>query len=81
MYLDEIVKKWKFNVKRMSQLLRCCHKTAKERNELLRSAFMARIGSQYTSNQLIFLDKSSKDERTIFRGYGYSELNTRVFKK
>ncbi|CAG8540756.1 44985_t:CDS:2 [Gigaspora margarita] len=53
----------------------------KERNELLRSAFMARIGSQYTSNQLIFLDKSSKDERTIFRGYGYSELNTRVFKK
>lgn len=57
------------------------HKAAKERNELLRSAFMARIGSQYTSNQLIFLDESSKDERTISRGYGYSELNTRAVKK
>ncbi|RIB04035.1 hypothetical protein C2G38_2149216 [Gigaspora rosea] len=38
------------------------HKAAKERNELLRSAFMAHIGYQYKSNQLIFLDESSKDE-------------------
>ncbi|CAG8676982.1 10566_t:CDS:2, partial [Ambispora leptoticha] len=45
------------------------HKAAKERNELLRSAFMLRI------------DESSKDERTISRGYGYSETNTRAVKK
>ncbi|RIB05982.1 hypothetical protein C2G38_2117164, partial [Gigaspora rosea] len=37
------------------------HKAAKERNELLCSAFMARIGSQYKSSQLVFLDESSKD--------------------
>ncbi|CAB5377316.1 unnamed protein product [Rhizophagus irregularis] len=38
------------------------HKIAKERNELLRSAFMARIGIQYQCEQLIFLDESAKDD-------------------
>ncbi len=42
---------------------------------------MARIGTQYQREQLIFLDESSKDERTISRGYGYSEINTRAIKK
>ena len=57
------------------------HKIAKERNELLRSAFMARIGIQYQCEQLIFLDESAKDDRTISRRYGYSEVNTRAIKK
>ncbi|CAG8815991.1 5526_t:CDS:2 [Gigaspora margarita] len=44
------------------------------------SAYMARIGT-YQREQLIFLDESAKDERTITRGYGYSEINTRAIKK
>ncbi len=48
---------------------------------MLRSAFMARIGTQYQCEQLIFLDESAKDEWTISRGYGYSEINTRAIKK
>ena len=35
---------------------------------------MARIGTQYQREQLIFLDELSKDERTILRGYGYQKL-------
>jgi hypothetical protein len=42
---------------------------------------MARIGTQYRREQLIFLDESAKDDRTISRGYGYSEVNTRAVKK
>ncbi|CAG8673634.1 7024_t:CDS:2, partial [Paraglomus occultum] len=40
------------------------HKTAAERNELLRSAFIAEIGSDYVPEQFIFVDESAKDERT-----------------
>ncbi|CAB4482582.1 unnamed protein product [Rhizophagus irregularis] len=57
------------------------HKIAKERNELLRSAFMARIGIQYQHEQLIFLDESAKDDQTISRRYSYSEINTKSIKK
>ncbi|RIB04276.1 hypothetical protein C2G38_2222809 [Gigaspora rosea] len=57
------------------------HKAAKKHNELLQSAFMAQIGSQYKSNQLVFLDKSLKDECTISQGYGYSVMNTRAVQK
>ncbi|CAG8838061.1 2077_t:CDS:2, partial [Gigaspora margarita] len=49
-------------------------KIAKEHNELLRSAFMAR-------EQLIFLDESAKDERTITHSYGYSNINTQAVKR
>src|SRR5688572_11904093 len=42
---------------------------------------MARIGIQYQREQLIFLDESAKDDRTISRRYGYSEINTRAVKK
>jgi len=39
------------------------HKAAAERNELLRSAFIASIG-RYRIDQLVFMDESSKDECT-----------------
>ncbi|CAB4494727.1 unnamed protein product [Rhizophagus irregularis] len=56
------------------------HKAASERNELLRSAFIATIG-HYRTDQLVFMDESSKDERTLTRLYGYSEINSRAIKK
>jgi hypothetical protein len=55
-------------------------KAASERNELLRSAFIASIG-RYRTDQLVFIDESSKDERTLTRLYGYSEVNSRALKK
>jgi len=40
-------------------------KAALERNELVRAHYLATIGDNYTRNQLIFLDESAKDERSL----------------
>jgi hypothetical protein len=47
-------------------------KEAYERNEIIRSHYLGIIGENYTPNQLIFLDESAKDERSLSRLYGYS---------
>jgi len=52
------------------------HKEAYEQNELLRNAFMILIENNYKSDQLIFMDEFSKDERSLSCGYEYSEINT-----
>src|SRR3954447_11631788 len=57
------------------------HQAAYERNELLRSTFIAKVGRDYKPEQLIFMNEASKDERTLFRGYGYSLKNTFATKK
>lgn len=51
-----------------------------ERSELLRSAFLANIGANYHPDQLIFIDESAKDERTLNRNYGYAPINARARK-
>jgi hypothetical protein len=56
-------------------------KAAKERSEILRANYILTIGTHYNPNQLIFLDESSKDERTLSRQYGYSLKNTRAIQK
>jgi hypothetical protein len=40
-----------------------------EKNELLRSDFIRKVAN-YTPDQLIFIDRTSKDERTLQRRYG-----------
>ena len=52
-----------------------------ERNEIVRAHYLATIGEYYTRNQLIFLDESAKDERSLSRLYGYSPRNTPAQKK
>jgi len=52
-----------------------------ERNELLRSSFIGKIGESYSPEQLIFLDESAKDEQSLSRGYGYAFANARAQKK
>jgi hypothetical protein len=41
---------------------------------------MTTIGNNYVPEQLIFLDESAKDERTLSRLYGYSTTYTRARK-
>src|SRR5436190_22493757 len=48
-------------------------KAAKERSEILRDVYLYNIGMNYTPEQLIFIDESAKDERTLTRLYGYSK--------
>ncbi|UZO06843.1 uncharacterized protein OCT59_027150 [Rhizophagus irregularis] len=57
------------------------HKAALERNDIIRAHYLGVIGEHYTPNQLIFLDESAKDERSLSRLYGYSPRNIRAHKK
>jgi len=47
-------------------------KEAYKRNETMYSHYLGVIGEHYTPNQLIFIDESAKDERSLSRLYGYS---------
>ncbi|GES76488.1 homeodomain-like protein [Rhizophagus clarus] len=93
-YLDEIVKEMiKKTNKEVSILtlwrsLKFCditrkkiEKVAKERSELLRADFIYTIGIEFQPRQLIFLNESSKDDRTLSRNYGYSFSNQSAVKK
>ena len=51
-----------------------------ERNELRRADYVHRM-SHYPPEYLGFLDETSKDERTLTRGYGRSKRNQRAAKK
>jgi len=57
------------------------HKAALERNDIVRAHYLGIIGERYTPNQLIFIDESAKDERSLSRLYGYSPRNIRAHKK
>ena len=57
------------------------HQAAYERNELLRSTFIAKVEHGYKPKQLIFMDEAAKDECTLSRRYGYSFKNTFAIKK
>ncbi|GET01199.1 homeodomain-like protein [Rhizophagus clarus] len=74
-FLDELVAEM---AKRTLKVL----KTAtKKRSEILRANYILTIGTHYNPEQLIFLDESSKDERTLSRHYGYSPKNTHAIQK
>jgi transposase len=53
---------------------------ALERNEGRRAAFVAQM-AQYAPVQLGFLDETSKDERTLSRGFGRAKKGRRAVKK
>ncbi|PKK64222.1 hypothetical protein RhiirC2_787830 [Rhizophagus irregularis] len=50
-------------------------KKAYKRSDIMLAFYLGIIGKHYTSNQLIFIDESVKDERTLTRLYGYSSRN------
>ncbi|THU77296.1 hypothetical protein K435DRAFT_619764, partial [Dendrothele bispora CBS 962.96] len=45
---------------------------AAERDEELRNQWKAAYQLQYTASQILFIDETSKDDRTIYRHYGRS---------
>ncbi len=47
----------------------------------MRAYYLSIISEHYTPNQLIFIDESTKDERSLSRLYRYSSQNTHVCKK
>ena len=67
-------------LKRAGVLRKKLKQVALERDEERRAAFVERI-TQYTPEQLGFLDEVSKDERTLSRRYARSRKGTRAAKK
>jgi transposase len=63
-------------LRRLGLTFKKSSKRAQERNEQLRALFQYRM-SKYRSEQLIFLDESYKDDRTVIRGYGWGRRGTR----
>ncbi len=41
---------------------------------------MYKMGSEFRPEQLVFIDETSKDERSLSRAYGYSVKNVKVQK-
>ena len=92
-YLDELVYEMEQRIGKLVSIptlwrsLQFCgitrkkiQKAAEERSEALRGFYLYNIGMNYTSEQLIFINETAKDERTLIRLYGYSPINTRVKK-
>ena len=92
-YLDELVHEMEQRIERVVSIptlwrsLRFCditrkkvQKAAKERSDILRGVYLYNIGMNYNAEQLIFIDESAKDKRTLTRLYGYSPISTRAKK-
>ncbi|GES88201.1 homeodomain-like protein [Rhizophagus clarus] len=45
-----------------------------ERSEIIRAHYLGVIGESYISNQLIFIDESAKNERSLSRFYGFIDF-------
>lgn len=54
------------------------HKAAAEQDEEARAAFCQYAQDNWVANQLVFVDETSKDDRTIYRHYGRSVIGQRA---
>jgi transposase len=58
------------NLKDLGLTYKRLKRIAAERDNAYRADWLHNITSNYTANQLVFLDESSKDDRVILRRYG-----------
>jgi hypothetical protein len=56
-------------------------KRAIERDEKKRSLFLAYMSQNFEANQLVFVDESSVDNRTVWRNRGWAKSGARAVKK
>ncbi|KAF5373459.1 hypothetical protein D9615_009436 [Tricholomella constricta] len=56
-------------------------KSAMERNEDKRLHYIYKMGSKYEPNQLVFVDESSFDRRTTYRGRAWALKGRRAYRK
>ena len=48
------------------------HKAAAEHDEDLRQEWMQDVNEHFVASQMVFVDKTSKDDQTIYQHYGQS---------
>ena len=53
-------------------------RAAAERDEDFREEWKQDANAHFTASQMVFVDETSKDERTIYRHYGHSITGTRM---
>lgn len=58
------------NLRELGLTYKIIRKAAAERDEVARAEWLTHITSTYTARQMVVLDESSKDGRTILRKYG-----------
>jgi hypothetical protein len=58
------------NLRELGLTYKILRKAAAERDDQARAEWLIHITSNYTARQMVVLDESSKDGRTIFRKYG-----------
>lgn len=58
------------NLKDIGLTYKRLKRVAAERDDARRAEWLHNITANYTADQLVFLDESSKDDRTILRRYG-----------
>lgn len=52
-----------------------------ERSELLRAQYLARMGTRYSTEQLVFVDESAADRRVFHRGQAWALEGSRACRK
>lgn len=52
-----------------------------ERSVRKRATYTFKIGSRYSSEQLVFVDESAADRRTTYRGYAWAFGGNRAVRK
>jgi transposase len=58
------------NLRELGLTYKLLRKAAAERDDVARAQWLLEITTLYTADQLVVLDESSKDDRTIIRRYG-----------
>jgi hypothetical protein len=56
-------------------------KVAQEHSAQKQAAYVHHMGLNYTAEQLVFVDESSFDRRTRYRGYGWALKGQRALRK
>lgn len=64
--LCDAVARLEYTRKRLSSL-------AREQDLLARNHFVLRVGTRHGAHQLVFVDETARDDRTLNRRYGYSK--------
>ena len=66
------------NIRDAGITFKLLRKAAAERDEDLRQEWKQDVNAHFTASQMVFVDETSKDDRTIYRHYGRSVAGTRA---
>lgn len=67
-----------YNLKDAGLTLKIMTKAASERDEARRQEYMDYARNNWVASQLVFVDETSKDDRTIYRHYGRSLIGQKA---